>query len=97
MKKLQINNEKIKQIYEVSYSVAESKGKKRQNIINEIIIEELKNKQEYMQCTFKQEHILKKDQILWGERFSVDVAVFLKGKLIEIILIKAPASNVGQK
>ena len=53
MKKLQINNEKIKQIYEVSYSVAESKGKKRQNIINEIIIEELKNKQEYMQCTFK--------------------------------------------
>lgn len=93
MKNLIFTEDQLRSIYILSYSLAEAKGKKRQQIIDSKIIESLKNSKEYEGCVFKSEYILKP---LWGKYFAVDVAVFKNDNLIEIILAKAPASNIKQ-
>jgi hypothetical protein len=96
MKNLKINKSEIKKIYEVSYKVSESTGKARQHIINQVVIDGLIGQSEYTGCKFIQEYSLKKKEITWGARFPVDIAIFKDDVLIEIILIKAPASNISQ-
>jgi hypothetical protein len=90
-----LTSEGIHEIYSVSYSIPESRGKKRQEKINEIIIKALKLLGKYDECNFSTE-VRIKDKINWGKFFTVDVEVFKSGKLIEIFLIKAPASNIAQ-
>lgn len=91
-----ILNEQIKKIYEVSYTISESRGKKRQNIINDVVIEYLKQDKTYDGCKFKTEVRIDKSKITWGEYFTVDICVYKDDILIEIILNKAPASNIIQ-
>jgi hypothetical protein len=94
MKELTFTPQQIFQIYKCSYSIEESRGKKRQHLINSIIIESLKNNNNYDDCQFFTETRIK--NILWGKYFSIDIEVHKNGKLIEIILAKAPASNITQ-
>jgi len=96
MKNISFTEDQIKQIYEVSYTISESRGKARQNIINEVIIESLKNDQGYVGCTFKTEVRIPESKLLWGNYFPVDICVYKDGELIEIILNKAPTSNIKQ-
>ena len=90
-----ITNKEIYQIYSRSYSITESRGKERQNTINDTIINILTKKEEYKDCDFKTETRMYED-ISWGQYFTVDIQVWKDGKLIEIILAKAPASNIVQ-
>lgn len=43
MKNITFTDDQIKKIYEVSYTISESIGKNRQNIINDVVIESLKS------------------------------------------------------
>ena len=95
-KNITFSNEQISKIYEVSYSISESRGKKRQNIINSVVIESLKRDITYDGCLFKTEVKIPKRKLLWGDSFPVDICVYKDYNLIEIILIKAPASNIKQ-
>lgn len=96
MKQITFSAEQIKRIYEVSYSISESRGKNRQNIINEIVIESLKSDPSYISCEFRTEERIPGSKLLWGNYFPVDISVYKDGKLIEIILNKAPSSNIKQ-
>jgi hypothetical protein len=95
MKNLFITSEQIHEIYSLSYSVAESRGKLRQKKINENIINALKSSENYDGCVFDTE-VRVKEKINYGEYFTVDAQVFKSGKLSEILLFKAPASNIKQ-
>ena len=90
-----ITSKEIHQIYSKSYTISESRGKERQNIINDTIIDILKGQEKYEGCIFKTEKRMY-DNISWGNYFTVDIQVWKDGKLIEIILAKAPASNILQ-
>jgi hypothetical protein len=94
MENFVITASQIQNIYSSSYTIGESRGKKRQHIINETIIESLKSLPKYQGCEFKCEKKIVK--IIWGKYFNVDVAVYNNGTLIEILLFKAPASNISQ-
>jgi hypothetical protein len=96
MKEINFTAEQIKKIYEISFSISESRSKKRQNIINEVVKESLKLDSNYVGCEFKTEVRIPKEKITWGEFFPVDICVYKDGNLIEIILNKAPASNIKQ-
>lgn len=96
MENLIINEQQIRGIYSMSYTVSESRGKERQNSINRTLVSCLKNLKEYEDCEFLFEVRLKKNEILWGEHFAVDVQVLKDGELTEILLFKAPASNLAQ-
>jgi hypothetical protein len=93
---MNFSKEQIKKIYEVSYSVAESKSKTRQNIINEVVIESLKSDADYSGCEFKKEVRIPESKLLWGKFFPIDVSVYRDNTLIELILIKAASSNISQ-
>jgi len=95
-KNIAFSNEQISKIYEVSYSINQSRGKNRQNIINSVVIESLKQDETYDGCLFRTEVNIPKRKLLWGESFPVDICVYKDYKLIEIILNKAPASNIKQ-
>ena len=94
MKNITFTNEQIKKIYELSYSISESRGKNRQNTINSVVIESLKSDPYYGGCEFKTEVRIPGEDLLWGTFFPVDVCIYKDGELIEIVLIKAPASSV---
>lgn len=94
MKNLILTSKQIHEIYELSYSISESRGKKRQEIINHNVIDALKLLENYRECEFRTEVRVK--EITYGEYFTVDIQVFKNGKLVEILLLKAPASNVNQ-
>jgi len=96
MKNILFSNEQIKKIYEVSYTISESRGKNRQNIINDVVIESLKSDPTYNGCEFKTEVRIPESKILWGKYFPVDICVYKDGNLVEIILNKAPSSNIIQ-
>lgn len=96
MKNISFSDEQIKKIYEVSYSISESRGKNRQNIINDVVIESLKNDPSYIGCVFKPEVRIPGSKLLWGKYFPVDICVYKDDILIEIILNKAPSSNIKQ-
>jgi hypothetical protein len=96
MKNIHFTNDQIKKIYEISYSISESRGKKRQNILNEMVIESLRKDSSYDGCIFKTEVRIPGSMLIWGAYFPVDICVYKDGKLIEIILIKAPSSNIKQ-
>jgi len=93
IKNIKFSEDQIFSVYKLSYSISESTGKEKKNIINTIIIESLKNTNKYKDCVFKPEVRLKP---LWGKFFPVDVAIYKNDELIEIILAKAPASNIKQ-
>lgn len=92
---MEINIDGINDIYKMSYNTSLSRGKKRQFVINNTIINCLKKDDEYKNFKFIQEDSLKS---LWGKSktFKVDVGVYDENGLREIILLKAPASNVLQ-
>jgi hypothetical protein len=96
MKNILFLDEQIKRIYEVSYTISESRGKNRQNIINDVVIESLKSDIYYNDCVFKKEVIIPGTKLLWGKYFPVDICVYKDNTLIEIILNKAPSSNIKQ-
>ena len=93
MKNINLSPDDIYKIYKISYSVAESRGKKKQNIINEVVIDSLKKLDSYKDCVFKEEVRMNP---LWGKYFPVDIAIYRNDVLIEIVLNKAPASNAKQ-
>lgn len=95
MKNFILTPQQIHDIYSCSYSISESRGKKRQHLINKVMIDSLKVLDKYKNCEFVTEVRMNKD-ILWGKFFSVDLQVFENGKLVEILLFKAPASNLSQ-
>jgi len=92
---MNVTREQIYQIYKMSYSISESRGKARQKKINDTIIEICKSNPLYDGCEFKTEVRLAKN-ISSGKWFSVDVLVYKSNKLVELILAKAPASNIVQ-
>ena len=96
MKNITFTSEQIKRIYELSYNISESRGKNRQNVINDVVIESLKMDSTYDGCEFKSEVRIPGTKLLWGKYFPVDVCVYKDGELIEIILNKAPSSNILQ-
>lgn len=96
MKKISFSEEQIKKIYEISYSIQESRGKNRQDVINGVVIESLKNDPLYNECFFKTEVRIPEEKLLWGKYFPVDICVYKNDILIEIILNKAPTSNIKQ-
>lgn len=96
MKNISFTNDQIKKIYEVSYTISESRGKNRQNIINDVVIESLKSDPIYNGCEFKTEVRIPGTKLLWGKYFPVDICVYKNDVLIEIILNKAPSSNIKQ-
>jgi hypothetical protein len=92
---MNFTTEMIHKIYKVSYSTSEIRGKKRQHIINNAIIDVLKNDARYSDCSFKTESTLTED-ICLTKSFNIDVLVYRNGVLIKLILIKASASNIKQ-
>jgi hypothetical protein len=61
-------------------------------MLNEIVVESIMRENED-NITFDKEI---KVECNWGERFNVDVIKYKNNLLEEIILIKAPASNIAQ-
>ena len=80
----------------MSYSISETRGKKRQNIINDTVVESLKQDPFYDGCIFKTEVRIPGKQLFWGKYFPVDICIYRNDIPIEIVLIKAPASNIKQ-
>ena len=95
MNKLSFSEDSLKMIYEKSYSLSESKGKTRQKTINYVVIESLQKNPLYSGCEFRTDVVFEKDQLIWGT-FTANVCVYKNEKLIEIILVKALASNIKQ-
>ena len=86
-----------KQIYEIyskSYTIKGLRGKERQKIINRNTIDILMLDDKYKDCSFKEEERLY--EVSWGKYFAVDISIYKDNELIEIVLVKAPASNIGQ-
>jgi len=96
MKNLTFTSDQIYNIYKLCYSVAESKGKIKQNTLNQIVINSLKNNPDYDNCIFKTEIRIPGNEIYWGKYFTVDICVYKDDELIEVILNKAPTSNIKQ-
>ena len=71
MKNVNISSEDIKSIYEVSYNISKSRGKNRQETINNVIINLLKDKPEYADCDFKSEVRIPGTKLLWGKYFKI--------------------------
>ena len=95
MNKLNFSEDNLKMIYEKSYSIAESKGKTRQKTINYVVIDALQKNPLYSGCEFRTDVVFEKDILIWGT-FTANVCVYKNEKLIEIVLIKALASNIKQ-
>ena len=95
MNKLNFSEDNLKMIYEKSYSIAESKGKTRQKTINYVVIDTLQKNPLYSGCEFRTDVVFEKDILIWGT-FTANVCVYKNEKLIEIVLIKALASNIKQ-
>jgi len=87
--------EEIYNIYNLGYLQGGMLGKKRQLVINNIVVKALSRQKKYEGCTFKIED---KIPSCWGKTktFAVDIGIYKDGKLIEIVLIKAPSSNIQQ-
>jgi len=90
-----ITDDEIHEIYKMSYNLAESRGKKRQTLMNDTVINGLQRLDTYSNCRFVQEDRL---DSLWGKskKFNVDIGIYSGNSLFEIVLLKAPASNVLQ-
>jgi hypothetical protein len=89
-------NDSINEIYKLSYTISNSRGKLRQNKINSAIINYLSSKEEFSNCTFKTEV---KVESRWGrtKTFCIDVIVYDEsGNVILLVLGKAAASNIKQ-
>ena len=84
--------EDIYRVYKYCYQTSTSKGKIKQHMLNEIVVESIMKENED-NITFDKEI---KVECNWGERFNVDVIKYKNNLLEEIILIKAPASNIAQ-
>jgi hypothetical protein len=84
--------EDIYKIYSLCYKTSLSKGKIKQHTLNQIVIESIMRKNED-NITFKKES---KIECNWGKRFNADVVKYKNNLVEEIVLIKAPASNVAQ-
>jgi hypothetical protein len=84
--------EDIHKVYQYCYQTSTSKGKIKQHMLNEIVVESIMRENED-NITFDKEI---KVECNWGERFNVDVIKYKNNLLEEIILIKAPASNIAQ-
>jgi hypothetical protein len=95
MNKLNFSEDNLKMIYEKSYSIAESKGKTRQKTINYVVIDALQKNPLYSGCEFRTDVVFEKDILIWGT-FTANVCIYKNEKLIEIVLIKALASNIKQ-
>jgi hypothetical protein len=96
MKNLTFSEEQIKNIYKISYSLSELRSRKRQDVINNIVIESIISNDNYKNCEFKTEVRISGKDLLWGSYFPVDICVYRNGKLSEIIFNKAPTSNLKQ-
>lgn len=86
------SEEEIYNVYKLCYQTSTSKGKIKQHTLNQIVIDSIMRENED-NVTFKTESNI---EINWGKRFNVDVLKYINGLLKEIVLIKAPASNIGQ-
>ena len=85
--------ESIKFIYEES----DTRGKNRQNIINREVCEYLKLTGKYDDVEFRLEDKLSTPNSVGGKKtFDVDIAIYKEGVLIEVVLNKAPYSNICQ-
>jgi hypothetical protein len=84
--------ENIDSIYKLSFKTSTSKGKIKQHTLNQIVIESMMRENED-NVTFKTEVNIKCN---WGKRFNADVVKYKNDSLDEIVLIKAPASNISQ-
>lgn len=51
---------------------------------------------DYDGCVFKPEIRIPGSKLLWGKYFPVDICVYKNNEIVEIILNKAPASNIRQ-
>jgi hypothetical protein len=89
-------NELINEIYKISYKISSSRGKLRQTKINEALIDILKTKDEFNDCSFKTE-IEVESYCGKKKKFKIDVVVYDKHNQIKLLVLgKAPASNVAQ-
>lgn len=85
--------ESIKKIYGNS----NTKGRKRQDDINEEVENYIKSQDGYENLNFKKEVKLKTPNAVGGKlTFKVDIAVYNGDELIEVVLNKAPFSNLKQ-
>jgi hypothetical protein len=84
--------ENINSVYKLSFKTSTSKGKIKQHTLNQIVIESMMRENED-NVTFKTEVNIKCN---WGKRFNADVVKYKNDSLDEIVLIKAPASNISQ-
>jgi hypothetical protein len=86
------DSEDVFNIYKYCFKTEYSKGKIKQEILNNTVISAIKRKGDTSLNYIKEYKV----ECKWGRRFKVDVALFRNGKLVEVILIKAPASNIKQ-
>lgn len=80
------------------YGNSNTKGTKRQNDINSEVVEFFSKQDSYKDKTFKKEVKLKTPNDMGGKStFKVDIVVYdVNGNIVEIILNKAPYSNMKQ-
>jgi hypothetical protein len=79
------------------YGNSNTKGRKRQDDINQEVINYIKTQEGYNELIFEKELKLKTPNAVGGKQtFKVDIAIYDGDKLIEVILNKAPFSNLKQ-
>lgn len=79
------------------YGNSNTKGRKRQDDINDEVTNFIKLQPGYENYTFKTEVKLKTPNGVGGKlTFKVDIAIYDGDKLIEVVLNKAPFSNLKQ-
>jgi hypothetical protein len=80
------------------YGNSNTKGTKRQDDINDQVVDFFKNQDSYKDKTFKNEVKLSTPNSVGGKStFDVDIAVYdVDGNVVEVILNKAPYSNMKQ-
>ncbi len=84
--------EEIYNIYKLCYKTSTSKGKIKQHTLNKTVVDSIMRENED-NVTFKKES---KIECNWGKLFKADVVKYKNNLVEEIVLIKAPASNVAQ-
>jgi hypothetical protein len=90
---MEITEEDVYKIYKQCYKTENSKGKIKQVVLNDTVIEIIK-RSGVSNVTFKTEHAIKD---VYGNTFKVDIAVYdEEDNLVQIYLLKAPASNIKQ-